>query len=134
MRIGIEIRQDITSADLRKKAKQETDGRVFVRMLAIANVMDGMKREDAAKQAGMTRSRLHIWITRYNENSIAGLRDKPKGHPPRRLTEIQEQEVRDLVIKGPDGSLVRWRCIDLKEEILKRFNVDYHENSISTKV
>lgn len=131
MRAGIKINPEITAADLRKRSRQETNGRVVARMLAIANVMDGMKREDAAKQAGMSRSRLHIWIARYNESGIDGLRDNPKGHPPRRLTAEQEQEVKELVIKGPDGVLVRWRCIDLKEEILKRFNIDYHENSIS---
>ena len=130
MRTGIEIKQDLTCVDLRRLAKRETSGRVVARMLAIASVIDGMKREFAARQAGMARSRLHVWIARYNQCGIDGLRDKPKGHARRRLTEKQEQQLIDLINEGTNGILTRWRCVDLKEEIKTRFNVDYTENSV----
>jgi hypothetical protein len=55
---GIEVRRDITAAVLRKKARDEKDGQAASRLFAIANVLDGMSRDDAARQAGMTRQTL----------------------------------------------------------------------------
>ena len=52
------IRDDIPAAQLRRLARQETNGRVACRLLALANVLDGMSREDAAGRAGMDRQTL----------------------------------------------------------------------------
>jgi transposase len=43
-------------------------------------------------------------------------------------------ELRELVIKGPDPEVhkvVRWRCVDFKAEVARRFSVEVHENTIS---
>ena len=130
---GIKIRRDISSVVLRKKALQEKDGRVTARLLAIANALDGMSREDAARQAGMTRQTLRDWVIRYNAKGVEGVRDAPKGHAKRALTPEQEEKLSALVMQGPDGArgaLVRWRRIDLREVIRQEFGVDYHERSV----
>ena len=49
------IRQDIPAEERRRLARQETDGRVACRLLA--NALDGMRREQAARQAGMAARR-----------------------------------------------------------------------------
>src|SRR3546814_9795750 len=49
------------------------------------------------------------------------------------LSEPQRAELRELVIRGPDPALhkvVRWRCVDLKAEVARRFSVEVHENTI----
>ena len=46
------IRQDIPAEELRRLARQETDGRVACRLLGVANAVDGMPRAQAARQAG----------------------------------------------------------------------------------
>jgi transposase len=43
-------------------------------------------------------------------------------------------ELRELVINGPDPEIhgvVRWRCVDLKAEVARRFAVDVHESTIA---
>jgi len=55
---GLEVRRDISAVVLRKKARQEKDGRVASRLFGIANALDGVRRDDAARQAGMTRQTL----------------------------------------------------------------------------
>jgi len=127
---GIEVRRDMTATVLRKKARGEKDGKVASRLFGLANILDGMDRERAAKLAGMTRQTLRDWVHRYNENGIEGLKDRPKGHAKRALTPEQEKELEALVFQGPKGSLVRWRCLDLQGEIKKRFKVHYHERSV----
>jgi transposase len=127
---GIEVRRDISAVVLRKKARQEKDGRIVSRLLAIANALDGMSREDAARQAGMTRQTLRDWVIRYNASGIEGVRDAPKGHAKRALTPEQEQKLEALVLRGPEGTLVRWRRIDLRDVIKREFGVEYHERSV----
>src|SRR3954469_3439116 len=43
------------------------NARVARRILAIANALDGMSREEAARSAGMDRQTLRDWVLRYNE-------------------------------------------------------------------
>jgi hypothetical protein len=41
---ALRIRDDISSAELRRRARRENDGRVSARLIAIANALDGMDR------------------------------------------------------------------------------------------
>lgn len=130
---GIPVRRDITPVVLRKKALQEKNGRIAARILGIANVLEGMSREEAARQSGMTRQTLHDWVIRYNDKGIEGLRNAPKGHAKRALTPDQEEKLAVIVLEGPNGKhgpLVRWRRIDLCKVINQEFGVEYHERSV----
>ena len=91
-----------------------------------------MSRDDAARQAGMTRQTLRDWVIRYNAKGVEGVRNAPKGHAKRALTPEQEETLATIVEQGPpaDGTLVRWRRIDLQEIIKREFNVEYHERSV----
>ena len=99
---ALEIRKDRTAAVLRKLAKAEADTRVARRILAIANALDGMSREEAARSAGMDRQTLRDWVVRYNEHGIDGLADRwGDGRPP--TFDGQEQaELMRIVLDGPD--------------------------------
>ncbi len=70
---------------------------------------------------------------RYNEMSVDGLVSHTAPGPAPKLTEAQMQELRDLVIAGPDPEthqVVRWRCVDLREEVNRRFSVTVTEGTI----
>jgi transposase len=128
--VGIEVRKDITASVLRKKARREKDGLAASRLLGIANILDGMDRDQAARAAGMTRQTLRDWVHRYNAEGIEGVRNRPKGRPERALTRAQEQEIDAFVTQAPKGTRVRWRCVDVQEEIEKRFGVVLHERTV----
>jgi transposase len=127
---GIEVRRDISAVILRKKARSEKDGRVVSRLFGIANILDGMDRDTAAQQAGMTRQTLRDWVRHYNAQGIEGLRDRPKGHAKRALTPEQEKKLEAIIEQTPEGTLIRWRRVDLKAVIEKEFGVTYHERSV----
>jgi hypothetical protein len=42
------------------------------RLLGLANVLDGMSREQAARQAGMDRQTLRDWVIRFNAEGVEG--------------------------------------------------------------
>lgn len=127
---GIEVNKDKSAEALRKLSRTEKDGRVAARILGIANILDGMDRGAAAKAVGMDRQTLCDWVHRYNRDGISGLSNRPKGRPPRCLTETQEKEIAALVSKPPEGNLVRWRCVDIQREIKARYGVELHERSV----
>jgi hypothetical protein len=49
---ALRIREDISSGELRRQARRESEGRVSARLIAMANALDGMNRASAARLAG----------------------------------------------------------------------------------
>src|SRR6478672_11633724 len=98
--VAVAIATGRTPAELRALARRERDGRVSARLLALA--MDGMRREEAARAAGMDRQTLRDWVHRYNAEGLAGLRDRPRPGRKPRLTAGQEAELVTAVEQGPD--------------------------------
>ncbi len=105
-------------------------------MLALALVMEGTSRTEAALAAGMDRQTLCDWVHRYTEEGLAGLTDRHGEVGPKRLLSPgQEAEVAEWVRRGPDLAEhggVRWRRADLARAIAARFGVVLAERSIST--
>jgi hypothetical protein len=60
MSTAIPIRTDVPAEELRRLARQESNGRVACRLLGLANALAGMSREDAARQAVWTGRRVAI--------------------------------------------------------------------------
>jgi transposase len=126
-------RMDYTGAQLRALSVKCPDGAEVRRMLAIAMVLDGRPRGDAAALNGMDRQTLCDWVRRYNESGLDGLKTRKAPGKAPRLTEEQKAELRELVLKGPDpavNKVVRWRCVDLQAEVARRWSVEVHESTI----
>jgi putative transposase len=83
---AIELRTDYTSAELRRLAKRGTDVAQTRRLLAIAAVLDGASRAEAAKAGGMDRQTLRDWVIRFNEQGPEGLISKPSPGAPGKLS------------------------------------------------
>jgi len=102
-------------------------------MLALALVLDGRLRTEAAERCGMDRQTLRDWVHRYNEFGLAGLSDRVSPGAPARLSAEQQAAVVRLVREGPTYSqhgVVRWRRIDLSRVIETRFGVRLAERSV----
>ena len=94
-------RADHTAEALRGIAAKSHDGAQVRRLLALALILEGHPRRAAAERSGMDRQTLRDWVHRYN--------------------------------KGPDPEkhkVVRWRCVDLREEVARRFTVTVTEGTI----
>ena len=146
---GVAItRTELGAARLRQAAAQSRDADAARRMLALALVLDGHGRGEAAALCGlqpasravppgdrfaMDRQTLRDWVHRYNEHGLPGLSDRvPPGSKPR-LSSEQEAEVAALVRRGPtlsEHGVVRWRRLDLSKAIQARFGVRLAERSV----
>ena len=129
-------RRDLDAAGLRRAAGREREAAASRRMLALALVLEGCSRTEAARAAGMDRQTLRDWVHRYNDEGLAGLRDRAgEVGPRRRLTPAQEIEVSEWVRRGPDlarDGVVRWRRADLSRRIAERFGVTLAERTVGT--
>jgi putative transposase len=131
---AVEItRLELSAADLRGHASKTRDGQIVRRLLAIAMVLEGASREAAADRSGMDRQTLRDWVHRYNADGIPGLASRTGGGPAPALTEQQMAELKAIVLKGPNPEtdhVVRWRCVDLRQVIARRWSVTLHERTV----
>jgi transposase len=126
-------RTDHTAEALRRLAAKSHDGAQVRRLLALALILDGHPRQDAAERSGMDRQTLRDWVHRYNNEGAAGLCSIRLGGRTALLSEAQMAELKELTINGPDpekNKVVRWRCVDLREEVARRFTVTVTEGTI----
>ena len=125
--------RDHTATDLRAFAAKCRDAMQSRRLLAIALILDGATRLEAARATGMDRQTLRDWVHHYNEAGLSGLISRSPPGPRPRLTEAQMAELRELVVAAPDPKkhqVVRWRCVDVREEVSRRFSVTVGERTI----
>jgi len=126
-------REDYTAAELRREAKRTDDADVSRRMLALALVLEGKSRGEAAISCGMDRQVLRDWVHRYNAEGVKGLHNRIAPGAKSKLSHEQQREVAELVRKGPDlaeHGVVRWRRIDLSRVIEQRYGVKLAERSV----
>jgi transposase len=124
---------DHSAAELRQLAGRSKDAPVVRRLLALALLLEGKSRTEAAVQNGMQRQTLRDWVHRYNAEGVAGLTSRTAPGPTARLSDAQMAELRALVVAGPDpekDQVVRWRCIDLRAQIEQRYSVTVHERTV----
>ena len=124
------------AASLRQAAKACWDANAARRMLALALILNGRPRSEAAALCEMDRQTLRDWVHRYNAEGLAGLSDRrgAVGPKPRRSPE-QRAAVAELVRAGPDlaaHGVVRWRRVDLAAVIGERFGVTMAERTVGT--
>jgi transposase len=134
MGLAVEVvRRDLSVAQLRAEARRSSDTKQARRLLAIAMVLEGHPRQLAAQAGAMDRQTLRDWVHRYNAEGLEGLADHPRSGRPGRLTQAQLAELAQWVNDGPEletDGVVRWRCIDLRERIAARFEVELHERTV----
>ena len=131
---ALAIRQDLPAAELRSLARHEPDRRAGMRLLAIANALDGLSRAEAARLAGMERQALRDAVLRYNAEGGEGLHDRPRSGRPEGLSEGQQAALKAWVLRGPDpekDEVSAWRVIDICEHAERAYGVRYSEWGMS---
>lgn len=131
---ALAICQDLTPTELRRLARFELDRRASMRLLAIANALEGMSRADAARLAGMERQALRDAVIRYNTEGPEGLHDRPRSGRPEGLSEGQQAALKAWVLRGPDperDGISAWRLIDICAHAERAYGVPYSEWGMS---
>jgi len=130
---AIAVRTVYTADEVRRFAKRAKDAAQARRLLAIAAVLDGASREDAAKLGGMDRQTLRDWVIRFNEQGPDGLINIPSPGVPPKLDEEHKAFLVRLVEEGPVPAVhgvVRWRACDLIMQLHEEFGLSVSDDTI----
>ncbi len=131
---SLAMRDEVSAPELRRLARRERDRAAAARMLAIAGAWESLSRAEAARLAGMERQALRDAVTSYNAEGLDGLNDRARPGRPSRLDEGQREQLRRLVLAGPDmerGGLSAWTLAHLCREVEARWGVAYHPGHMS---
>ena len=129
----IEVAKTHTSAELRRLARRSADGLQSSRLLALAAVLDGASRTEAATANGMDRQTLRDWVHRFNEEGPDGLISRMAPGPTPKLTKTQMTKFAQVVKDGPIAAIhgvVRWRAIDLVNWIYEEFGISVSDQTV----
>ncbi len=130
---AVSLRTDYTAGEVRQLAKRAKDGPQARRLLAIAAVLDGASRTDAAAIGGMDRQTLRDWVIRFNAQGPDGLFNIPSPGMPPKLDGTHRAFLARLVEEGPipaaDG-VVRWRACDLIMRLYEEFGLSVSDDTI----
>jgi transposase len=131
--MSIELRKDIPSKELYKRAKKETNPKIRSRMLGIAALLDGHTRTHACLLAGISNCNLIIWMKRFNEEGIEGLRGKKMRGKKSNWTAEIENFLKEKALEGASfekDKRVTYRLKDFQAMILEKFGVKYGISTI----
>lgn len=127
-------RVEHTPQELRRLASEMKDAAQARRVQTISFIIDGWTRGEAAEFACVDRQTVRDWVERYNADGVDGLATLSSPGRPRLLTPHQAEELREVVVAGPDlkkHGVVRWRCEDLVKQVSARFGVrDVHPSTM----
>ena len=82
------------------------------------------KQSEVAKMYDISRATLQRWAFLYTKYGIEGLKPKPRGHNPSKLTVAEKEIIKQWIIscKDSSGRQVHWTLMRLKQEILNNFD------------
>jgi transposase len=122
-------------AKLRKFAKmcQRSDPDAWRRAVVVLAYINGKRVAELAETFQVGRSTINEWLRGYEAVGVDGLvTRKPPGAAPR-LTEVQRQELVDLIESGPMAAGFTsgvWTGPIIGQLIRKRFGVNYHNHHV----
>ena len=130
---AIPVRTDYTAGEVRRFAQRAKDAAQARRLLAIAAVLEGASREEAAKIGGMDRQTLRDWVIRFNEQGADGLINIPSPGMPPKLNATHKAFLARIVEEGPIAAIhgvVRWRGCDLIMRLHEEFGLSVSDDTI----
>ena len=130
---AIVVLTDYRSGDFRRIAQRVKKAAQARRLLAIAAVLDGAARQEAAKIGGMDRQTLRDWVIRFNEQGPDGLINKVSPGARGKLTNEHKAFLARLVEDGPIPALDgvgRWRACDLIMRLHQEFGISVSDDTV----
>lgn len=81
---------------------------------------------------GVSRQTVWRWIKRYQTAGAEGLRDQPRGHNPRKLTDGQIDRIRRWLRAGRNarGQSVHWTLARLALEVEQEFGIQISQTAL----
>lgn len=129
----IPVRNDYSAVELCTLARGSSDANQCRRLLALAAILDGGSRSEAARIGGVGLQIVRDWALRFNADGPDGLIDRKAPGKATKLNPDQQIALARRVEAGPipavDG-VVRWRCCDLVAWTFEEFAISMDETTM----
>jgi len=90
MAAPIRIRDDYSASELRRLARESSDANQCRRLLALAAILEGCSRSEAARIGGVGLQIIRDWVIRFNAAGPDGLIDRKAPGKLAKLTPDQQ--------------------------------------------
>src|ERR1700693_6205955 len=120
------FRSEPGAVELRRLARGE-NGRVCRRVLMIANMLEGMEHEEAARLSGLSRSAAYEWHKRCEEDCLEGLRDRPRPGRQPRVDAVTSARFKERIVAGAElarDGVVAFRGVDAQRILKEAVDID----------
>lgn len=137
MAAAIGIRSDFTAGDLRRFSRGCDDPEQVRRLLALALILDGSSRSEAATASGVTLQVVRDWVIRFNTDGPDGLISRKAPGKASILNDEQRRALAQQVEAGPIPAahgVVRWRLIDLAQWVWDEFGLSITKQTLSREM
>jgi transposase len=122
---------------LRQFARRSGDADQVRRLLAVAVILDGGSRSEAAKVSGVTLQIVRDWVLRFNEGGPDGLATRKAPGRASILNDEQRARLAAIVQAGPIPAahgVVRWRLADLAQWIWDEFALSITRHTLGREL
>lgn len=133
MSMPLKLRDDFSAVDVRALARRCKHGAQVRRLLAIATILDGGSRSDAALVGGVTRQIVRDWVLRFNADGPDGLATRKAPGPQTILNDEHRHALEEIVEAGPIPAahgVVRWRIVDLAQWLWDEFKISISKQAL----
>ena len=117
-----------TTEELEQFARECKDEHWARRLRAIAMALRGISRTEIGRAQGVGTQTVRDWVILYNEGGVDGLRPLSRGGSRCRLSDEQQETVREWVEAGPEPEAdapSRFRLCDIMKRIGEEFGIEY---------
>jgi transposase len=118
---------------LRKQAQTDKATRVIFRLDAILLSLQRHTTGRIAQLLQADRSRVHAWISQWNQYGLQGLFEGHRSGRPCRLSNAQQEQIKDIVESGPVAYGLNtgvWTSPLLAQIIQEECQVEYHPGHV----
>lgn len=104
-----------------------------VRRRAVTAVLEGMAVLDVAIAYGVDRRTISRWISRLEDEGLSGLNRRPGSGRPRKLEELSEEELCDIILEGAAAygyETDLWTVARVRRVIADEFGIRLSKNTV----
>jgi transposase len=86
-----------------------------------------MGHEEAARLAGLSRAAAYEWHNRYEEDGLAGLRDRPRRGRAPRVDAVTAARLKERIVAGAElerDGVVAFRGVDAQRILNEEFGIN----------
>ncbi len=123
--------------NLRQQAQTDKAPRVALRLQATLLSLGGHTAPAIAERLHVHRTRVHAWVSHWNEHGLEGIKEGHRSGRPCQLTRAQCQQLHGIIESGPVAYGLNtgvWTSPLLTGVIDEEFDVPYHPGHVRKRL